>query len=99
MDAVVSGNRDRLFYSDDYNDNYFKQEGLRLQRAAAALDREKFEWSKQKDALSLGYQYDPSTGKFVSPVGGPIEFTDYRRMGATANRTEQVQQNAAYYIQ
>lgn len=52
-EAVVSGNRDRLFYSDDYNDNYFKRKELSLRAQSNALAREKFNWEKQKYANEL----------------------------------------------
>lgn len=49
-DMVVSGNRDRLYYSDDYDDNYFKRQQLALQAESNKLAREKFNYEKQKDA-------------------------------------------------
>lgn len=38
--AVVSGNRDRLFYQDDYNDNWLKVQQLNIARAKLALARQ-----------------------------------------------------------
>ena len=46
VDAVVSGNRDRLFYSDNYEDNYFKHQTL-------ALQKEQLAWTKYKDQIEL----------------------------------------------
>lgn len=31
-DAIVAGNRDRLYYEDDYNDNWYKQQNLNISR-------------------------------------------------------------------
>jgi hypothetical protein len=40
-DAVVSGNRDRLFYQDDYNDNRFKAEQLKIAKERLAIARDR----------------------------------------------------------
>ena len=42
-DMVVSGNRDRLYHSDDYNDNYFKHAQLAIERQKLALQRQGLE--------------------------------------------------------
>ena len=40
-DAVVSGNRDRLFYSDDYNDSLYKKQQLDISRERLSIARAK----------------------------------------------------------
>lgn len=61
------------------------------------------QYSRMKQALlasQAGYSYDTSTGMYLPNVGGaPIEFTDYRRMGADDNRRKSIIQNTAGYIQ
>lgn len=39
-DTVVSGNTDRLFYQDNYDDNWFKRQTLNLQREQLALKKQ-----------------------------------------------------------
>lgn len=51
--AVVDGQRRRIYTNDDYNDNYFKQESLKLQRSSNALAWKKFEWDKDKEQQEL----------------------------------------------
>lgn len=47
-EAVVSGNTDRLYYEDDYNDNYLKRWDLRLKQEDNNLARDRFNWEKEK---------------------------------------------------
>ena len=51
--AVVSGNRDRLFYSDDYNDNWFKQQQLNISRATHALAKKQYDDSRRDQKIGL----------------------------------------------
>ena len=47
--AVVSGNKDRLFYNDDYNENLLKVQQLQLARAKLALARQVAEGKQNKE--------------------------------------------------
>ena len=53
-DAVVDGQRRRIYQKDDYDDNYFKVQNLKLQQASHQLARDKFNWDKAMDLLQLG---------------------------------------------
>ena len=52
--AVVDGQRRRIYRKDDYDDNYYKAQNLALQRASQQLQRDKFNWDKAMDLLQLG---------------------------------------------
>lgn len=51
--AVVDGQRRRIYRKDDYNDNYYKAEDLKLKRSSNALAWKKFEWDKDKEQQEL----------------------------------------------
>lgn len=52
--AVVDGQRRRIYEKSDYDDNYYKAQNLALQRASQQLARDKFNWDKTMDLLQLG---------------------------------------------
>ena len=52
--AVVDGQRRRIYEKSDYDDNYYKAQNLALQRASQQLARDKFNWDKTIDLLQLG---------------------------------------------
>jgi hypothetical protein len=49
--AVVDGQRRRIYEKSDYDDNYYKAQNLALQRASQQLARDKFNWDKTMDLL------------------------------------------------
>lgn len=51
--AVVDGQRRRIYEKSDYDDNYYKAQNLALQRASQQLARDKFNWDKTMDLLQL----------------------------------------------
>lgn len=52
-DAVADGQLRRIYREDDYNDNYYKAEDLKLKRSSNALAWKKFEWDKDKEQQEL----------------------------------------------
>ena len=66
--AVVDGQRRRIYRKDDYDDNYYKAQNLALQRASQQLQRDKFNWDKAMDLLQLGVDENgnplPSAGGY-----------------------------------
>lgn len=66
--AVVDGQRRRIYEKSDYDDNYYKAQNLKLQQASQQLARDKFNWDKAMDLLQLGIDEDgnplPSAGGY-----------------------------------
>ena len=78
-EAVVSGNRDRLFYSDNYDDNLYKKQMLSLQqqrlsiaRARAAKDNNNpnaIGWTtRQKAAVVENFKKNSQNYKNIKPT-------------------------------
>lgn len=51
--AVAAGQQRRVYQKDDYDDNYYKAENLRLQRSSNQLAWQKFYWDKNKEQQEL----------------------------------------------
>lgn len=51
--AIVDGQRRRIYEKSDYDDNYYKAQNLALQRASQQLARDKFNWDKTVDLIQL----------------------------------------------
>lgn len=65
--AVVSGNLDRRKYSDNYQEAWYQNEGLKLKRQSNALQRAEFEWKKEKEKAELELKRQ----KQIADAGGP----------------------------
>ena len=63
--AIVDGQRRRIYQKDDYDDQWTKREQLRQGWAKIHQDAEKFNWQKFTDAIQLGL--DPYTGLPTGP--------------------------------
>lgn len=51
--AVAAGQSRRIYTKDDYDDNYYKAENLKLQRSSNDLAWQKFYWDKDKEQQEL----------------------------------------------
>lgn len=51
--AIADSQRRRTYRKDNYNDNYYKAEDLKLKRSSNALAWQKFYWDKEKDQQEL----------------------------------------------
>lgn len=51
--AVAAGQSRRVYQKDDFDDNYYKAESLKLQRSANSLAWQKFKWDKDKEQQEL----------------------------------------------
>lgn len=65
-DAVVDGQRRRIYQKDDYDDQWAKREQLRQGWAKINQDREQFDWQKFTDSVQLGLIDTPQTSSDLS---------------------------------
>lgn len=105
-DMVVSGNRDRLFYSDDYDDNYFKHQHLAIERQKLALQKMGLEQKAQKSAQGKEVTSYSQTlmqrgiAKWAGSTDpGPIGIDLAKRFGEQVRQLPLLQQRTDKYLE
>lgn len=65
-DAVVDGQRRRIYQKDDYDDQWAKRQQISQGWAKINQDREQFNWKKFTDSVQLGLIDSPTTSNDLS---------------------------------
>lgn len=68
--AVAAGQSRRIYTKDDYDDNYYKAESLKLQRSSNDLAWQKFYWDKDKEQQELDIKRDAANNTSEKDLDG-----------------------------